>query len=286
MLVIIDGGSTKADWYIQHPNGSTSNLTTTGFNPNYDSEERISSLLEKEAKSHFEKGSVFTIHYYGTGCWDVSRKQVVKRAMLANFPKAAINIDHDLLAAARATCGDEPGIACILGTGSNSLLFDGKEEKDNVTNLGFLMGDEGSGAVIGKELVKSYFYREMPKELHYVLEKECPNGKMDILDQIYKGGVPAAYLATFTKKYSAHIGHPFIWNLIKNCFEEFLTRHVFKYEGFRSLPIHFVGSVAFHFKRILEELLQEHQLKMGVVLQRPIEALFNYHLQKDKPVKV
>ena len=227
------------------------------------------------------KNEPIEIHYYGAGCWDPSRKAIVRNAFETVFPNAEIFIDHDLLAAARATCGDQPGIACILGTGSNSVLYDGKEEIDNVTNLGFLLGDEGSGSMIGKRLVQAYFYREMPEELHYIMKKECPNGKLDILDKIYEGGVPAAYLATFTKKFNEHRTHPFIWNTIKDCFSEFLRRHVFKYENYRSLPIHFVGSVAFHFKDILEELMNEYGLQLGVVLPRPIEALFDYHLQKE-----
>lgn len=286
MLVIIDGGSTKADWYIQLPNGLLKSLTSTGFNPNYDDEFKIIRLLEKEVKGQFPSDASMNIHYYGAGCWDISRKQVVKRAMLQNFPNAFVHIDHDLLAAAKATCGDKAGIACILGTGSNSILYDGHSEKDNVTNLGFLMGDEGSGAIIGKELVKAYFYREMPAELRPIMDKECPNGKMDILNEVYKGGIPAAFLASFVKKFYEKRSHPFIWDLIKNCFDEFLKRHVFKYEDFRSLPIHFVGSVAYHFKEILEELMEEHQLRMGVVLQRPIEALFNYHLEKRKVASI
>ncbi len=280
MLAIIDGGSTKADWKILHEDKSVTNLTTTGFNPNYDNQERIAALLNKEMNGQNALPPSSKIYYYGAGCWDISRKTVVKNAMSKVWPEATIHIEHDLLAAARATSGDQPGIACILGTGSNSVLYDGKEEVDNVTNLGFMLGDEGSGSMIGKRLVQAYFYREMPAELHPIMESECPNGKMDILDKIYGGGVPAAYLATFIKLFYDERKHPFVWQLIKECFREFLHRHVFKYENYRELPIHFVGSVAFHFQEILEELIREEGLRLGVVLQKPINALFDYHLQR------
>lgn len=283
MYAIIDGGSTKADWYFKGNDGSSKSLTTTGFNPNYDSSESIQELLKKELVPAIDISLSLDIHYYGSGCWDSSRKMVVSNAMEAVLPKANINIYHDLLAAARATCGEEAGIACILGTGSNSVLYDGQNEIDNVNSLGFLLGDEGSGAVIGKELVKSFFYREMPEELQYIMHQECPNGKLDILDNVYgnENGVPAAYLASFVKKFYPHKQHPFVWQLVKKCFEEFFQRHVFKYNDFRSLPIHFVGSVAYHFQDILGELIKEHQLHMGVVLQKPIEALFNFHHRKE-----
>ncbi|MEZ4955822.1 MAG: hypothetical protein R2825_19850 [Saprospiraceae bacterium] len=285
MLAIIDGGSTKADWKILLSNKSVLTFTTTGFNPNYDSQERITYLLKNDLAGVIDTNLAGKIYYYGAGCWDTSRKSVVKKAMSAVLPFADIQIEHDLLAAARATSGDSPGIACILGTGSNSVLYDGKEEIDNVTNLGFLLGDEGSGSMIGKRLVQAYFYREMPDELHPIMETECPAGKMDILDKVYGGGVPAAYLATFTKLFYDQRKHPFIWNIIKECFSEFINRHVVKYANYRSLPVHFVGSVAFHFHEVLKELFAEKGLNLGVVLQKPIDALFDYHLLRlEEPI--
>ena len=281
MLAIIDGGSTKADWQIRKDDSESFNLTTTGFNPNYDSKEKIQKMLSSEINGTSLQNESIQIHYYGAGCWDQSRKATVKSAFEMVFSNADIYIEHDLLAAARATCGEQPGIACILGTGSNSVLYNGTDEVDNVTNLGFILGDEGSGSMIGKRLVQAYFYREMPDDLQYIMKRECPNGKLDILDKVYDGGVPAAYLATFTKKFYEQRKHPFVWKIIKECFAEFLQRHVFKYKNYRSLPIHFVGSVAFHFKEILEELNREYDLKMGVVLPRPIEALFEFHLKKE-----
>ena len=283
-LAIIDGGSTKADWQVKRKGRSHLSFTTTGFNPNYDSQEKIANLLKEGTNGLLSDSQHLVIHYYGAGCWDVARKSIVHRAMSTVFPHASIHIEHDLLAAARATCGDQPGIACILGTGSNSVLYDGKKEVDNVTNLGFLLGDEGSGSMIGKRLVQAYFYREMPPEFRPIIEKECPNGKSDILDKIYSGGVPAAYLASFAKKFYGHRQHPFVWGLIKKCFDEFLQRHVFKYENYRSLPVHFVGSVAYYFSDILKELLTGHGLQMGIVLKRPIEALFEYHVNSTEGI--
>ncbi len=278
MLIISDGGATKADWVIVKDDGEQLPITTTGFNPNYVSAERISEIIQTELveKLPFEMtGEVF---YYGTGCWDKGRNAIVREALAAKLPKAKVTVHHDLLGAARATCGHEPGICCILGTGSNSVLYDGEHEVDNVTNLGFLLGDEGSGAQIGKAFVQAYFYREMPTELHPLMEKACPNGRKDILDKVYSGGIPAAYLASFTQLFTEHQEHPFVRALVKKSFHEFLTRHVCKYKNHETLPVSFVGSVGYHFQGILKEALSALGLHAGVFIKKPIGNLVKYHL--------
>ncbi len=284
MFVIADGGASKADWVLWQNESSTKLVTTTGFNPNYDSSERITAIIREELAPHVPVGEVSEVFYYGAGCWDPGRKTIVESALRPLFFQAKISIHHDLLAAARATCGTAPGIACILGTGSNSVLYDGVKEIDNVTNLGFLLGDEGSGAQIGKELVKAFFYREMPADLHPIMEQACPNGRKDILDKVYWGGIPAAYLASFVQLFSEKKSHPFFRGIAKKCFAEFLDRHVLKYEGHEHLPIHFVGSIAFHLQDILRETLEEKSLHLGTIIKKPIDNLVAFHLnQKAVP---
>lgn len=282
MLAVCDGGSTKADWLVCLNDGTNSAVTTTGFNPNYDPEERITGIIQQELVANLPNAQPGRVFYYGTGCWAPEKKAIVKNALSNAFPQSLIEVNSDLLAAARATCGQRPGIACILGTGSNSVLYDGEKEIDNVTNLGFLLGDEGSGSMIGKRLVQAYFYREMPTEFHPVMEKMCPNGRKDVLDKVYGGGVPAAYLASFVPAFADHQNHYFIRHLVKDCFVEFLVRHVCKYENHDKLPVHFVGSIAWHFQEILLETLRELQLHPGIILRRPIENLLKYHLQKEQ----
>lgn len=284
MVVVADGGSTKTDWKIIEENGSVTGATSTGFNPNYTDAAEMESLIRQGLQNVIPDKAYGTIYYYGAGCWDEGRASVVKTAFNRVFPNFEAKVSHDILAAALATCGNQPGIACILGTGSNSVLFDGEKILDNVTNLGFLLGDEGSGSQIGKKLVKSYFYREMPAELHPVIEKHCPSGRKEILDRIYEGPAPAAYLAAFAHQFSDYKEHPFVKGLIKSCFEEFVVRHVCKYANHESLPIHFVGSVAFHFKNILGEVLRKHGLKQGLILVKPIDNLLKYHLDRTKRI--
>ncbi len=281
MLAVCDGGATKADWKVRLEDGSIINTTTTGFNPNYSSGEQIFELVNREMAHPNWPKLEGKIYYYGTGCWDSRRNKIVQDALQKVFVNAEVKVSHDLLAAARATCGKEPGIACIIGTGSNSVLYDGFKEIDNVTNLGFLLGDEGSGAQIGKRLVQAFFYREMPEELHPIMEQACPEGRKTILDKIYGGGVPAVYLASFVRLFSGHRDHPFVREIIKSCFLEFLTRHICKYKTAEPVPVHFVGSVAYHFQDILVEALQDKNLKPGIFIKKPIDNLLKYHEEMD-----
>jgi glucosamine kinase len=281
MLIIADGGATKADWVIVKTGGEQISISTTGFNPNYVSGDTISKIIKQELVEKLPFDITGQVFYYGTGCWDKGRRQIVIDAIQRELPKAEINASHDLLAAARATCGHQPGIACILGTGSNSVLYDGEQEADNVTNLGFLLGDEGSGAQIGKMFIQAYFYREMPKELQPIIEQVCPNGRKDILDTVYSGGIPAAYLASFTQLFAEHQDHTFVRETVKKSFNEFLTRHVCKYKNHETLPVSFVGSVAFHFQGILKETLLELGLNPGVFIKKPIGNLVQYHLESN-----
>lgn len=278
MLIIADGGATKADWVIVKDDGEQISITTTGFNPNYISGEGISDIIQQELVARLPFDLTGKMYYYGTGCWDRGRNAIVRAAIASMTPAVDVTVHHDLLGAARATCGHNPGICCILGTGSNSVLYDGEHEVDNVTNLGFLLGDEGSGAAIGKALVQAFFYREMPLDLQPIMEQACPNGRKDILDKVYSGGIPAAYLASFTQLFSEHQGHPFVRALVKKSFNEFLTKHVCKYEGHESLPVSFVGSVGYHFQGILTEALHELDLHEGVFIKKPIENLVKFHL--------
>lgn len=283
MLAVCDGGSTKADWKFVSDKGEISDYTTTGFNPNYNTGEQITSFVKHELGNKLNTAAVQAVYYYGAGCWDPGRRKIVADALVKVFTGAKIEVSHDMLAAARATCGNEPGISCILGTGSNSVLYDGTKEIDHVTNLGFLLGDEGSGAQIGKKLVQAYFYREMPEELHPVIEQICPNGRKEILDKVYHSNiVPAAYLASFVRVFAGHFEHPFVKQVFKDCFHEFLTRHVCKYENHHTLPVHFVGSIAWHCKNILQESMDELNLQTGRILHKPILNLLNYHLNNEK----
>jgi len=279
MILISDCGSTKADWRMITSSDEVKQQSTRGFNPFIQDTEAIEKILLLDFDDSFKKSEISKIYFYGAGCSDEYRNNMVATALKNVFPKTEIKVNHDLLASARALCGTSPGIACILGTGSNSCLYDGIEVIDNVTNMGSLMGDEGSGYHLGKELLRGYFYREMPKDILEAFEIFCPIGKRGILNKTYDNPTPNVYLASFTKFLSQNKSHPYVQNIVFQCFDEFITKHVQKYEGNIKLNINFVGSIAFHFQEILESVLASHNLKMGKIIQKPINSLVDFHIK-------
>lgn len=277
MILVADSGGTKADWALLKPGGEDKIVTTLGFNPVVHASEIFREQLYKLTQDLMPGMVPTAIHYYGAGCWDYRRKAVVAKELAEFFPKAEIHVMHDLLGAGRATCGHDAGIACILGTGSNTCLYDGNDVIDNVTNLGYLLGDEGSGAHIGKAFLRAYFYRELDDELVEAFEAYTATDRGTVIDKVYESDVPNTYLASFTRFMGEHVDHPIIQRIILDSFGEFLDRHVRKYKGHLSLPVNFIGSIAFHFKRILLAALNERDMHAGRFVQKPIEQLADFH---------
>lgn len=282
MLVIVDGGSTKADWVIVENPNKKYLVSTRGFNPFLWTSEGIIAELQKEFVHQVPVQNKFSVYFYGAGCSDELRCNIVANALRVIFPNSYVEVDHDLLACARATAGNEPAISCILGTGSNSCEYDGKKITDHLTNLGHLVGDEGSGTWLGKMLLRGYFYRECPSDIKEEFEKAYPIGERAILNKLYESGKSNVYLASFAKFMSDHKDHMYIRNMVLEGFTEFIKRNIRKYESHTRLPIHFVGSIAHHFQDILKLALEERGLKLGVVVQKPIDNLVAYHLREAK----
>lgn len=282
--LIADCGSTKCDWLVladaqnQLHAADSQVVKTSGFNPFFHSTTEIVQILEQQLRPALGKDLwVRNIWFYGTGIHDEHRASMVEAAFAVVFPNAVVSVKHDLLAAARATCGSEPGIACILGTGSNSCLYDGQHIMDNVPSLGWLLGDEGSGTHLGKTFLRAWYYRELPPDLKDLFEQAHPEGPHYIKDRIYeKGG--NAYLATFSRFMLQHRDHPVIRQMVQDCLQAFITAHLIKYEGYQRLPVHFVGSIAHHCQDILTICLQQNGLTLGKIMQKPIQALVAFHL--------
>jgi glucosamine kinase len=278
MLIIVDSGSTKSDWQIIHSDGRKELISTKGFNPFFHDEDHVETELKKDFVQKVQVDEVTEIHFYGAGCSDKMRCDVIKRGLERIFKHAEITVDHDLLASARAACGDKAGIACIIGTGSNTCLYDGAQITDNVTNMGYLLGDEGSGSHLGKSLLRSYFYREMPDDIKAAFEAEYGTDKRGFLNHIY-GESPNVYLSSFATFFSKNRENLYIQKLVGDAFEELVERHILKYDGCHHLPVCFVGSIAFHFQDILKMTLEEHGLDLGNVIRKPIDSLTEYHLK-------
>ena len=275
MKLVADSGSTKTDWYLVDGNQWTT-YTTQGYNPYYCTTAEVQESLEAELLGSLDAQKVGELYFYGAGCSNTATQAIIMGALGPTFSRASISLGDDLLAAARATAGRREGICCILGTGSNSCYYNGQIIADKIPSLGYILGDEGAGTHIGKKLIKAYFYREMPPALATELEASFDMDKHLIISSLLDDKNPNRLLASFALFCSKHQEEAFIQQLVSNCFEAFLNRHVLKYPNAHDLPVHFIGSVAFGFKKLLKELLIEHNLNAGKILQSPFPSLLEY----------
>jgi N-acetylglucosamine kinase-like BadF-type ATPase len=273
MRLIIDAGSTKMEWILLDGNVVKQRFYTEGFNPNYSP---MQDLVETCRGASLPNG-IRSIHYYGTGCGNEQNCQTIKEVFQAQFPDTEIHVTHDLMAACHAALGHERGIACILGTGSNSCLYDGENIIEKAVSLGYLVGDEGSGMHIGRQVVRAYFYGFMPEDLRMRFDAAYHLELKDFIHRLYHEGQPSKYLAIFAKFAGENRMHPFIKGLVKGCFKSFIEAFVLRYDASRSLKVSFVGSVAYHFQDILKESLADFGLTMGEVMQTPAEGLIRYY---------
>jgi N-acetylglucosamine kinase-like BadF-type ATPase len=275
MKLIIDAGSTKMEWILLDGNVVTQRFTTGGFNPNYADIQNFvntcqSASLPKEIQS---------IHYYGTGCASEKNRLLIKEVFQNRFPKAEIHVTHDLMAACHAVLGREKGIVCILGTGSNSCVYDGEDIAEKAVSLGYLVGDEGSGSHIGREVVRAYFYGFMPADLRQKFAETYHLELRDFVQNLYHNEQPSKYLASFVEFAGTHQKHPYIHNLVKRSFQAFIEAFVLRFEDCKTMKVSFVGSIAWHFQDILKESLAENGLTMGEVLKAPAEGLIRYYMR-------
>ena len=274
--LIADSGATKAEWCLLQE-GRQRTLFTQGISPYFLSAAQISELLQKELIPKMKKISVDEIYYYGTGCANPINARLVKKAIQQVFKKARIEVDHDLTAAARALCIKQKGVACILGTGSNSCFYNGKKIVKNSPGLGYILGDEGSGAYLGKRVIQYYLYRTFDEELSAKFDAKYVTNMVEILENVYKRPTPNRYLASFSIFLAENRGHYMIENIIEDGLNDFFFNHLCKYRESWTLPISFVGSVAFGFKDVLQKLCSVYEFELGRVLKNPMKGLIEYH---------
>lgn len=275
MILIADSGSTKTDWCVAENGNVIQRMTTKGMNPYFQSEEEISAEIETALLPQLEPRQFNGIYFYGAGC-TVEKAEIVKNAILKHLKTNDIDVGSDIIAAARALCGHAPGITCILGTGSNSCFYDGKNVTENVSPLGFILGDEGSGAVLGKLFVSDLLKNQLTAGLKEKFLAQYQLTPADIIDRVYRKPFPNRFLATFAPFILENIQDPGIHALVLNSFKAFLKRNVMQYD-YPNKPIGFVGSVAFHFKDVLIKAVSEMGLTMGKVIKSPMEELVKYY---------
>lgn len=274
--LIADSGATKCEWCLIN-NGKKKTFLTQGISPYFLSGEQIVTLLQKELMPKLKNVVVDELHYYGTGLSNPNNVKIVKKSLKKLFPFARIEANTDLLAAARALCGKKKGIACILGTGSNSCFYNGKKILKNSPGLGFILGDEGSGAYLGKKVIQYYLYHTFDDDLMSRFDAKFTTTTVEILENVYKKPMANRYLASFAIFLAENRGHYMIENIIEDGLNDFFFNHLYKYRESWILPINFIGSVAFGFKDILQELCNTYELELGNILQKPMDGLVKYH---------
>jgi glucosamine kinase len=281
MKLIADSGSTKTSWCLTGNSGLPEFFSTGGMNPFFRNTEDITN--EIRIKLLPETGSdVNEIHFYGAGVINQEKGNVVKKALNILYPNAVIEVQSDLLAAARSTLGNETGIACILGTGSNSCFYNGEEIVKHVPPLGFILGDEGSGAVMGRKLIGDFLKGIMPERVAEIFKTSFQLTYADFLDSVYKKEKPNQFLAQFVPFLHENISEEYCTQLVEKSIEEFVLRNISGYSGFRELPICFVGSVAFYFQAQLKNVLEKNHLQIKTVLKEPLNGLIKFHTEKSK----
>ena len=278
MFLIADSGSTKTDWVLADENLERHPFSTSGINPFILSAEQIENILVTQIHIGIDRNSIKEIYFYGAGCSDEVRCNLIRDCLKKLFSNAETEVNHDLLGAARALCGSGKGIVVILGTGSNSCLYDGEKITEHIPSLGYILGDEGSGAYIAKKFIAACLYREVPEDLKIKIDAEKIINKENIIQNLYHSPTPSAELAGYMTIVTKYIQHPFISTLVKNCFAEFLERHICRYTGFRETLMHCTGSVAYNFSYLLKEAALEKKIIIGKIIEKPINALADFHL--------
>lgn len=274
--LIADSGATKAEWCLIH-HGKKKAIFTQGISPYFLNTQQIADLLRKELLPKLKNIQVEEIYYYGTGCANVSNAKSVSRAIQSVFENTKVEVTHDLMAAARALCGRQKGISCILGTGSNSCYYDGKKIVKNSPGLGYVLGDEGSGAYLGKKVIQYYLYDTFDDDLRSRFDAKYTTTAPEILENVYKRPLPNRYLASFTIFLAENRGHYMVENIIEDGLNDFFFNHLIKYRESKKYPINFTGGVAFGFKDVLQQLCESYEFKLGKVMKNPMPGLIEFH---------
>ncbi len=278
MIAIVDSGSTKCDWVLLNDAGDFVLKTETiGFNPNIIDVGQIPAEILKNPELDENRFSINHLFFYGSGCGVKANCIKVEDALQKVFTNAKITVKEDLTAAAYSAYTGKPAIVCILGTGSNACYFDGEKIKRELPSLGFLIGDEGSGCALGKLLVKNYFMKKMPADLAKEFEAEYNLNIDDLIRNMYHNPRANAYLADFSKFIVSRKKHPYLQHLVFQELKNYLDYQVIPYEESKTSEVNFIGSIAYYYEDILRSAAADLHLNIGTIVQKPIEALVEYH---------
>jgi len=274
--LIADSGATKAEWCLVN-NRKKKTIFTHGISPYFLNSQQIAELLKKELYPKLKQYKIDEVHYYGTGCVDPRNARSVKKAIEQVFADAEGGVTHDMMAAARSLNGKNKGLTCNLGTGSFCCYYDGKKIAKQSPGIGYVLGDEGSGAYLGKKVIQYFLYETFDEELRSRFNAKYSTTRAEVLENVYKKPMANRYLATFTLFLAENRGHYMIENIIEDGLNDFFFYHLCKYRESWLMPINFVGSIAFGFKDVLQHLCNTYEFELGRVIKNPMEGLVAYH---------
>lgn len=281
MKLIVDSGSTKTDWCFAESSDVYVLVHTDGINPVVQSYDEILSVVQEQMlprakQQSLDLASLEEVYFYGAGCTPELLSVVENALRVAVGEKPSVYVDSDLLAAARALCGTDSGIACILGTGSNSCYYDGEEIKEHTPALGYILGDEGSGAVLGRNFINGILKGTLSQNLRDEFLEEYQTSQADIIDKVYHSATPNRFLASLSKFILSHIDDDCLETLVVRNFENFIISNIRNYSEAKPV-INAVGSVAFLYRKQLEQAVMSQGYELGKILKSPLEGLLDYH---------
>jgi len=287
MIFIIESGSTKSDWVLIDNKNNQSFYTTMGFNPYFHSSEFIEKEIKRNDPIIDVSEQITNVYFFGAGCSSAELNEIIHSGLSQVFQNAKIHVDHDLVACAYSTYDGDPGISCIIGTGSNSCYFDGVNLIEEIPALGYILGDEGSGSYFGKYLLSSFLYHKLPEDINSTFVERYGLSKDEIIDSVYKKPNPNVYIASFMPFVVEHKDHSFFKQKIIQGLESFMEVHVCCYSNYKDTPIHFVGSLSAILEKELREAASRYDISISSIIPKPITGLVNYHLKyviKDEVV--
>lgn len=282
MFIVADSGSTKTNWSIVEKDIIINSFKTRGFNPYFVNNKLITRELAIHFPDTINQNHIKNIYFYGAGCSSEQTNQIILKGCKNFFTNAQINIETDLLGAARAIFVNQQGIIAIMGTGSNTGVYNGEEISRQINSLGFALGDEGSGAHLGKLLIIDYLHDNFPKDLKTQFEKEISLRKDEIIYTIYKKPSPSRFLASFTPFIIENKKHPHLNNLIQQSIQELFEKYIFKYPDYQAYPLGFSGSVAYYLKPELNIIAKAKEINISGIVKDPLKKMVEYHIKKKK----
>lgn len=277
MILIADSGSTKTDWVVAEGHDVLHTFKTIGLNPYFVQTEEARGILQEAFAGQFDKDDIRAVHFYGAGCSSAPKQKVIGDALEVIFPNITTEVEHDMLAAARALFGNSPGIACILGTGSNACVYDGRYIAESLFSLGYMFGDEGSGAHLGKSYIADHLKERAPVEIMHAFVEKYEMSREEILTNIYKKANPNRFLASFTHFLKEQLEHPYVHDLVQACFEAFFEEQVSRFSQYQQRKLGCIGSVAYHFREVFDKAAEKFGVQTAQMMVSPMEGLVGYH---------